>query len=172
MFCSISPWKTWRQLVNMLPECWLCLFLKGVDAKVPLCCCPRDAECVYLDRIGFLLIIIEMRMLMFVCPQVYIRILDNEWNVYRRYTEFRELHNQLRAQFPQVDTFNFPPKKALGNKVSLQMSVLWCSTRVLQTLYALIWTRSGQTWSWLKALVTCPCMAAAGFWLVPTPGRL
>uniref|UniRef100_A0A8C8E0R4 Sorting nexin 29 n=1 Tax=Oryzias sinensis TaxID=183150 RepID=A0A8C8E0R4_9TELE len=53
--------------------------------------------------------------------QVYIRILDNEWNVYRRYTEFRELHNQLRAQFPQVDTFNFPPKKALGNKVSLQI---------------------------------------------------
>uniref|UniRef100_A0A096LVR6 Sorting nexin 29 n=1 Tax=Poecilia formosa TaxID=48698 RepID=A0A096LVR6_POEFO len=48
--------------------------------------------------------------------QVYIRILDNEWNVYRRYTEFRELHNQLRSQFPQVDTFSFPPKKAIGNK--------------------------------------------------------
>ncbi|XP_067344152.1 sorting nexin-29 isoform X2 [Channa argus] len=48
--------------------------------------------------------------------QVYIRILDNEWNVYRRYTEFRELHNYLRTQFPQVDTFNFPPKKAIGNK--------------------------------------------------------
>ncbi|XP_062270346.1 sorting nexin-29 isoform X2 [Platichthys flesus] len=48
--------------------------------------------------------------------QVYIRILDNEWNVYRRYTEFRELHNHLRGQFPQVDTFNFPPKKAIGNK--------------------------------------------------------
>ncbi|XP_072228988.1 sorting nexin-29 [Leuresthes tenuis] len=48
--------------------------------------------------------------------QVYIRILDNEWNVYRRYTEFRELHNHLRAQFPQVDAFNFPPKKAIGNK--------------------------------------------------------
>uniref|UniRef100_A0A8C5N4C1 Sorting nexin 29 n=1 Tax=Gouania willdenowi TaxID=441366 RepID=A0A8C5N4C1_GOUWI len=48
--------------------------------------------------------------------QVYIRILDNEWNVYRRYTEFRELHNLLRAKFPQVDTFNFPPKKAIGNK--------------------------------------------------------
>ncbi|KAK5611072.1 Sorting nexin-29 [Crenichthys baileyi] len=47
---------------------------------------------------------------------VYIRILDNEWNVYRRYTEFRELHNQLRTQFSQVDTFNFPPKKAIGNK--------------------------------------------------------
>ncbi|XP_030630969.1 sorting nexin-29, partial [Chanos chanos] len=48
--------------------------------------------------------------------QVYIRILDNEWNVYRRYTEFRTLHSQLRSQFPQVDTFNFPPKKAIGNK--------------------------------------------------------
>ena len=49
--------------------------------------------------------------------QVYIRILDNEWNVYRRYTEFRELHNHLRTPFPQVDTFSFPPKKAIGNKV-------------------------------------------------------
>ncbi|XP_076028098.1 sorting nexin-29 [Genypterus blacodes] len=48
--------------------------------------------------------------------QVYIRILDNEWNVYRRYTEFRELHNHLRGQFPQVNTFNFPPKKAIWNK--------------------------------------------------------
>uniref|UniRef100_A0A673A9N6 Sorting nexin 29 n=1 Tax=Sphaeramia orbicularis TaxID=375764 RepID=A0A673A9N6_9TELE len=48
--------------------------------------------------------------------QVYIRILDNEWNVYRRYTEFRELHNHLRTQFPQVDAFSFPPKKAIGNK--------------------------------------------------------
>uniref|UniRef100_A0A8C6PFN5 Sorting nexin 29 n=1 Tax=Nothobranchius furzeri TaxID=105023 RepID=A0A8C6PFN5_NOTFU len=48
--------------------------------------------------------------------QVYIRILDNEWNVYRRYAEFRELHNHLRIQFPQVDTFSFPPKKAIGNK--------------------------------------------------------
>lgn len=48
--------------------------------------------------------------------QVYIRILDNEWNVYRRYAEFRVLHNHLRSQFPQVDNFNFPPKKAIGNK--------------------------------------------------------
>ncbi|MED6232169.1 Sorting nexin-29 [Ataeniobius toweri] len=52
--------------------------------------------------------------------QVYIRILDNEWNVYRRYTEFRELHNQLRTQFPQADTFNFPPKKAIGNKMAIE----------------------------------------------------
>lgn len=50
--------------------------------------------------------------------QVYIRIFDNEWNVYRRYAEFRALHNHLRAKFPQVGTFSFPPKKAIGNKVS------------------------------------------------------
>ncbi|MBN3303852.1 SNX29 protein, partial [Amia calva] len=48
--------------------------------------------------------------------QVYIRILDNEWNVYRRYTDFRALHQRLRARFPQVDAFHFPPKKAIGNK--------------------------------------------------------
>lgn len=48
--------------------------------------------------------------------QVYIRILDNEWNVYRRYAEFRTLHNHLRAKFPQVNNFSFPPKKAIGNK--------------------------------------------------------
>ncbi|KAK2866326.1 hypothetical protein Q7C36_002382 [Tachysurus vachellii] len=48
--------------------------------------------------------------------QVYIRILDNEWNVYRRYAEFRALHNHLRAKFPLVNTFSFPPKKAIGNK--------------------------------------------------------
>ncbi|MBN3288257.1 SNX29 protein, partial [Polyodon spathula] len=47
---------------------------------------------------------------------VYIRILDNEWNVYRRYTDFRTLHHRLRSRFPQVNTFNFPPKKAIGNK--------------------------------------------------------
>lgn len=61
-----------------------------------------------------------MIMMMILCLQVYIRIQDNEWNVYRRYTEFRELHNHLRTQFPQVDAFNFPPKKALGNKVSFK----------------------------------------------------
>ncbi|CAG04491.1 unnamed protein product [Tetraodon nigroviridis] len=53
--------------------------------------------------------------------QVYIRIQDNEWNVYRRYTEFRELHNHLRTQFPQIDAFAFPPKKALGNKILEQL---------------------------------------------------
>ncbi|XP_057681536.1 sorting nexin-29 isoform X2 [Corythoichthys intestinalis] len=75
--------------------------------------------------------------------QVYIRILDNEWNVYRRYTEFRELHNRLRSQFPQVDTFNFPPKKAIGNKDAkfveerrkqLQCYLRMVMNKVIQTL--------------------------------------
>ncbi|XP_069373285.1 sorting nexin-29 isoform X1 [Paralichthys olivaceus] len=67
--------------------------------------------------------------------QVYIRILDNEWNVYRRYTEFRELHNHLRTQFPQVETFNFPPKKAIGNKdakfVEERRKQLQCYLRIV-----------------------------------------
>ncbi|XP_039630804.1 sorting nexin-29 isoform X2 [Polypterus senegalus] len=48
--------------------------------------------------------------------QVYIRILDNEWNVYRRYADFHSLHHKLRSRFPQVNAFHFPPKKAIGNK--------------------------------------------------------
>uniref|UniRef100_A0A3Q2Y3Y1 Sorting nexin 29 n=1 Tax=Hippocampus comes TaxID=109280 RepID=A0A3Q2Y3Y1_HIPCM len=75
--------------------------------------------------------------------QVYIRILDNEWNVYRRYTEFRELHNCLRSRFPQVDAFNFPPKKAIGNKDAkfveerrkqLQCYLRMVMNKVIQTL--------------------------------------
>ncbi|XP_054445565.1 sorting nexin-29 [Pteronotus mesoamericanus] len=48
--------------------------------------------------------------------QVYIRIKDDEWNVYRRYTEFRSLHHKLQNKYPQVKAYNFPPKKAIGNK--------------------------------------------------------
>ncbi|XP_069501695.1 sorting nexin-29 isoform X2 [Ambystoma mexicanum] len=48
--------------------------------------------------------------------QVYVRIRDDEWNVYRRYTEFRRLHRELQSKYHQVRAFNFPPKKAIGNK--------------------------------------------------------
>lgn len=48
--------------------------------------------------------------------QIYIRIKDDEWNVYRRYTEFRGLHHKLQNKYPQVRAYNFPPKKAIGNK--------------------------------------------------------
>ncbi|KAM4632571.1 sorting nexin-29-like [Discoglossus pictus] len=48
--------------------------------------------------------------------QVYIRIKDEEWNIYRRYAEFRSLHHKLQSKYPHVRTFTFPPKKAIGNK--------------------------------------------------------
>lgn len=48
--------------------------------------------------------------------QVYVRIKDDEWNIYRRYTEFRSLHQKLQSKYPHVRTFHFPPKKAIGNK--------------------------------------------------------
>ncbi|XP_038067648.1 sorting nexin-29-like [Patiria miniata] len=50
--------------------------------------------------------------------QIYVRIRDEEWNVYRRYTEFRELHLKIRKNHAIVNTFDFPPKKAVGNKDS------------------------------------------------------
>lgn len=48
--------------------------------------------------------------------QVYIRIRDDEWNIYRRYAQFYALHKSLKKKNPIVNTFNFPPKKAIGNK--------------------------------------------------------
>ena len=44
---------------------------------------------------------------------------SEEWNVYRRYNEFREFHRQLQRCIPEAASFNFPPKKALGNKVGM-----------------------------------------------------
>ncbi|PSN44498.1 hypothetical protein C0J52_09063 [Blattella germanica] len=48
--------------------------------------------------------------------QVYIRIRDDEWNIYRRYAQFYSLHKELKKQDAIVSTFDFPPKKTLGNK--------------------------------------------------------
>ncbi|XP_064641818.1 sorting nexin-29-like isoform X2 [Lineus longissimus] len=48
--------------------------------------------------------------------QLYIRIRDVEWNVYRRYAQFHELHVKIKKHNPILNTFEFPPKKALGNK--------------------------------------------------------
>lgn len=48
--------------------------------------------------------------------QVYVRIKDEEWNVYRRYSQFYSLHKYLKKKFPQVALLEFPPKKAIGNK--------------------------------------------------------
>jgi sorting nexin-29 len=48
--------------------------------------------------------------------QVYIRIKDEEWNVYRRYSQFYEMHCKLRKKYPIVDTFDFPPKKTFSKR--------------------------------------------------------
>ncbi|KAJ4437081.1 hypothetical protein ANN_17216, partial [Periplaneta americana] len=48
--------------------------------------------------------------------QVYIRIRDDEWNIYRRYAQFYSLHKELKKHDAIVSTFDFPPKKTLGNK--------------------------------------------------------
>ncbi len=48
--------------------------------------------------------------------QVFVRVRKEEWNVYHRYAEFREFHLQLAKHLPQVNSFDFPPRKT-RNKV-------------------------------------------------------
>ena len=49
--------------------------------------------------------------------QVYVKLGGDEWNVYRRFAEFLEFHRQISIHLPEVADFNFPPKKAINNKV-------------------------------------------------------
>ena len=51
------------------------------------------------------------------CYQIYVRINDDEWNVYRRYSEFLDLHYFLQKQYPKIGSLFFPRKKAIGHKV-------------------------------------------------------
>lgn len=46
------------------------------------------------------------------------RIRDTEWNVYRRYNQFYNLHKELKKEYQMVGTLDFPPKKTVGNKVT------------------------------------------------------
>ncbi|XP_063983908.1 sorting nexin-29 [Diachasmimorpha longicaudata] len=48
--------------------------------------------------------------------QIYVRIRDIEWNIYRRYAQFHTLHRDLKKHDAIVTTFEFPPKKTIGNK--------------------------------------------------------
>ncbi|XP_067672331.1 sorting nexin-29-like isoform X2 [Haliotis asinina] len=48
--------------------------------------------------------------------QVFVRIRDEEWNVYRRYSQFHDLHVKLKKLYPLVSKFEFPPKKTIGSK--------------------------------------------------------
>uniref|UniRef100_A0A0K8S6G7 Sorting nexin-29 n=1 Tax=Lygus hesperus TaxID=30085 RepID=A0A0K8S6G7_LYGHE len=50
--------------------------------------------------------------------QIHVRIGPEEWNVYRRYSEFYNLHQESKKQYPVVSAFQFPPKKTIGNKDS------------------------------------------------------
>lgn len=51
--------------------------------------------------------------------QIYIRAGNDEWNIYRRYAQFHVLHSELKKLDPAVTQFDFPPKKSLGKKVTL-----------------------------------------------------
>ena len=50
--------------------------------------------------------------------QIYVRVKDEEWNVYRRYSQFHELHMKLKKQYPAAKVLQkeFPPKKTIGNR--------------------------------------------------------
>ncbi|XP_011142398.2 sorting nexin-29 isoform X1 [Harpegnathos saltator] len=48
--------------------------------------------------------------------QIYVRIRDTEWNIYRRYAQFYALYRELKKHDAIVATFEFPPKKTIGNK--------------------------------------------------------
>ncbi|XP_054010336.1 sorting nexin-29 [Hylaeus anthracinus] len=48
--------------------------------------------------------------------QIYVRIRDTEWNIYRRYAQFHALYRELKKHDTIVTTFEFPPKKTIGNK--------------------------------------------------------
>lgn len=48
--------------------------------------------------------------------QVYLKIGSEEWNIYRRYSEFYALHKDLQQRERAVASFDFPPKKTVGYK--------------------------------------------------------
>lgn len=50
--------------------------------------------------------------------QVHIRVGEEEWNVYRRYSQFLTLHKDFKKQYPIISAFKFPPKKTIGNRDS------------------------------------------------------
>ncbi|XP_052779729.1 sorting nexin-29-like [Mya arenaria] len=62
--------------------------------------------------------------------QVYVRIRDEEWNVYKRYKQFNDLHSEMKKKYPLTAKFDFPPKKSFGKKDS---KVVESRRLVLQT---------------------------------------
>ncbi|CAB3236420.1 unnamed protein product [Arctia plantaginis] len=48
--------------------------------------------------------------------QIFLKIGQEEWNVYHRYAKFHELHMQLKKCHPDIATYKFPPKKTLRKR--------------------------------------------------------
>ncbi|KAK3857060.1 hypothetical protein Pcinc_036671 [Petrolisthes cinctipes] len=48
--------------------------------------------------------------------QIYVRIGDEEWNVYRRYAQFHAFHRALSRSHQAIRSFTFPQKKTFGYK--------------------------------------------------------
>ncbi|XP_045445522.1 sorting nexin-29-like [Melitaea cinxia] len=48
--------------------------------------------------------------------QVFLKIGQEEWNVYHRYAKFYELHSQLKKCHPDIANYKFPPKKTLRKR--------------------------------------------------------
>ncbi|CAH2074079.1 unnamed protein product, partial [Iphiclides podalirius] len=48
--------------------------------------------------------------------QIFIKIGQEEWNVYHRYAKFHELHTQLKKCHPDIANYKFPPKKTLRKR--------------------------------------------------------
>ncbi|XP_070569442.1 kinesin-like protein KIF16B isoform X2 [Ptychodera flava] len=48
--------------------------------------------------------------------EVKVAVLGNNWVVYRRYRQFRELHENMKQNYPEIGALEFPPKRLFGNK--------------------------------------------------------
>jgi hypothetical protein len=51
--------------------------------------------------------------------QIYIRVGDDEWNIYRRFSQFDKLNTQTTKVLPLLAKYNFPKKKVFGKKVKM-----------------------------------------------------
>merc|ERR550534_2426704 len=48
--------------------------------------------------------------------QVYIRLGDTEWTIFKRYSQMYKFRNEVRSQFPFASDLHFPPKKNFGKR--------------------------------------------------------
>ncbi|RVE50103.1 hypothetical protein evm_005309 [Chilo suppressalis] len=48
--------------------------------------------------------------------QIFLKVAQEEWNVYHRYAKFHELHTQLKKCHPDIACYKFPPKKTLRKR--------------------------------------------------------